>query len=74
VAGVAVTRVVAKELSAMLTDVPLRDASRGFRESDRLKTLDLPHDGRLLGFAKSIELAMKDGTTAAVRRACVEFL
>ena len=59
----------------MLTDVPPRNANRdGFLESDRIKTLDLPQDGRLLRLAKSIEVAMTEGTTAAVRRACVEFL
>ena len=59
----------------MLTDAPPRNAnSDGFLESDRIRTLDLPQDGRLLAFAKSIELAMTEGTTAAVRRACVDFL
>ena len=59
----------------MLTDVPPRNASRArFLESDGIKTLDLPQDGRFLPLAKSIELAMTAGTTAAVRRACVEFL
>src|SRR5208283_4681467 len=76
VEGVAVTRVVAEELSAMLTDVPPRNANReGFLESDRIRTLGLPQDGRLLPLAKSIELAMAEGTTTAVvRRACVDFL
>jgi hypothetical protein len=36
--------------------------------------LDLPQDGRLLTITKSIEAAMKSGTTADVRRACAEFL
>ena len=59
----------------MLTDVPPRDKNHdGFLESDRIRTLDLPQDGRLLPLAKSIEWAMADGTTAAVRRACVDFL
>jgi hypothetical protein len=59
----------------MLTDVPPRNANRdGFLESDRIRTLDLAQDRRLRPLAKSIELAMTDGTTAAVRRACVEFL
>jgi hypothetical protein len=59
----------------MLTDVPPRNANReGFRESDKIRTLDLPQDRRLLPLAKSIELAMTDGATAAVRRACVDFL
>jgi hypothetical protein len=59
----------------MLTDVPPRKANRdGFLESGRIRTLDLPQDGRLLPLAKSIERAMTDGTPAAVRRACADFL
>ncbi len=59
----------------MLTDVPPRDRHRaGFLESDRIKTLDLPQDGRLPEVAKSIESAMQTGKTAEVRRACAEFL
>jgi hypothetical protein len=60
----------------MLTDAPPRKASRhaGFLESDRIKTLDLPQDGRLLTIAQSVESAVKAGTTAGVRRACAEFL
>lgn len=59
----------------MLTDASPRNANRdGFLESDRIRTLDLPQDRRLLGFAKSIEVAMTKGTTAAVQRACADFL
>ena len=59
----------------MLTDSPPRKKNRaGFLESDRIKTLDLPQDGRLLEIAQSIESAMKDETSVAVRRACAEFL
>jgi hypothetical protein len=59
----------------MLTDVLPRNANlEGFLESDRIRVLDLPQDGRFLPLAKSIELAMKDGKTAAVHRACVDFL
>jgi len=59
----------------MLTDAPPRKENRaGFLESDRIKTLDLPQDGCLLRCAKSIELAMKGGTSADVRRACADFL
>src|ERR1039458_6021281 len=59
----------------MLTDVPPRNANRdGFLESDRIRTLDLPQDGHLLSLAESIEFAMTDGATAAVRRACLDFL
>jgi hypothetical protein len=53
-ARVAVARFVAEELSAMLTDVPPRNANRdGFLDSDHIGTLDLPQDGRLLPLAKS---------------------
>ena len=59
----------------MLTDAPPRKANRGgFLESDRIKTLDLPQDGRLLTIADSMESAMKSGRSADVRRACAEFL
>jgi hypothetical protein len=60
----------------MITDAPPRKANHraGFLESDRIKTLDLPQDGRLLTIAQSIESAMKSGTTVDVRRACAEFL
>ena len=61
--------------AAMLTDAPPRKANRaGFLESDRIRTLDLPHDGRLPSITESIELAMKAGTSADVRRACADFL
>ena len=59
----------------MLTDAPPLNANRDrFLESDRIRTLELPLDGRLLPDAKLIELAMTDGTTVAVRRACADFL
>jgi len=59
----------------MLTDSPPRKANRaGFLESDRIRTLDLSQDGRLLAIAKSIDSAMKAGQSAGVRRACTEFL
>lgn len=59
----------------MLTDAPSRKADRtGFSESDRIKTLDLPRDGRLLAIAKSIEFAMKGNRAAEVRNTCAEFL
>jgi hypothetical protein len=46
----------------MLTDAPPRKANRAqFLESDRMKTLDLPKDGRLPSITKSIESAMKGG-------------
>lgn len=59
----------------MLTDAPPRNENRaGFLESDRIKTLDLPPDGRLLTISKSIESAMQTGKTADVRHPCAEFL
>jgi hypothetical protein len=59
----------------MLTDSPPRMKNRaGFLESDRIKTLDLPQEGRLPRIAQSIESAMRAGATADVRRTCTEFL
>ena len=59
----------------MLTDSPPSKKNRaGFLESDRIKTLDLPQDARLLAIAQSIESTMRAGATADVRRACAEFL
>src|SRR6266571_9135096 len=59
----------------MLTDAPPRKANRaGFLESERIKTLDLPQDGRLLAIAQSIESAMDGARTVDVRRACTDFL
>jgi len=43
-------------------------------ESDRIRSLDLPQNGRLLTIAKSIESAMKAGKSADVCRYCAEFL
>src|SRR5271169_4646983 len=59
----------------MLTDAAPRKTSReGFMESDRIRALDLPQNGRLLTIAKSIESVMQAGKGADVRRACAEFL
>ena len=59
----------------MLTDSPPRSGNgAGFLESDQIKTLALPEDGRLPTIAISIETAMKAGKTAEVRRAYAEFL
>jgi len=59
----------------MVTDAPSRKANRAaFLESDRIRTLDLPQDGRLLTIAQSIESAMKAGKSPDVYRACAEFL
>ncbi len=59
----------------MLTDAPPRDRHRaGFDQSDRNKTLDLSGEPLLTTIAASIEMAMKAGKAAAVRRPCAEFL
>lgn len=59
----------------MITDAPPRKANRAaFLESDRIKTLDLPPNGALPAVSEAIELAMKSGKSADVRRACAEFL
>ena len=59
----------------MLTDAPPRNTNRaGFLESDRIRTLDLPRNGRLLTISKSIESAMKDENSADVRCACADLL
>lgn len=59
----------------MLTDAPPRNSNRaGFSESDRIRTLDLPRNGTLLTITKSIESAMKVGSSTDARRACAEFL
>lgn len=59
----------------VLTDAPPKKTNRaGFLESDRIKILDLPQDGRLPRITKSIQAAMKGGTTGDVRHACTEFL
>ena len=59
----------------MITDAPPRKANRSaFTESDRIKTLDLPPEARVLAIAESIERAMKSDKAADVRRACAEFL
>jgi len=59
----------------MLTDpAPRKSGLAGFRESDRMTTLDLPESDGLAAIAKSIETAMKTGQTANVRRACADFV
>lgn len=60
----------------MITDRPPRKKERlaKFVESDQLTGLELPGDDRFRASALSIEAAMKDGTRAAVQRACAEFL
>jgi hypothetical protein len=59
----------------MLTDAPPRKANRAkFLESDQMKTLDLPKNGRLPPITKSIESAMKGGKGSDIGRVCTEFL
>lgn len=59
----------------MLTDAPPHNANRArFLESDRIKTLNLPQDGRWTSITESIESALKAGQNADIRRACVAFL
>ena len=60
----------------MFTDRPPGGKDRqGFFESDRINTLDLPQDGRLLPeIAKNIEAAMQTGEPKGVRIACAEQL
>jgi hypothetical protein len=59
----------------MLTDAPPRNGHQAsFLESERLTTLKLPENGRLLSIAVLIESAMHSGKTADVRKPCVEFL
>jgi hypothetical protein len=59
----------------MLTEaLPRRNHRSQFTESDQIRTLDLPHDRKLLTIASSIDSAMQAGVAADVRRACAEFL
>jgi hypothetical protein len=59
----------------MLTDAPPRRRNlRSFLESDRLKAVPLPPDGKLPAIAGSIESAMREGSAADVRRSCEQFL
>lgn len=58
----------------MLTDTPPCKGNRaGFFESERIRTLDLPQDGRLPSIAKSLEAVMKC-EASDVRRLCAQFL
>jgi hypothetical protein len=59
----------------VLTDPPPRRKNRAtFVNSDRMKALDLPPDGRLSRTAAAIEAAMKERAAADVGRACTDFL
>ena len=52
----------------MLTGAPPRKANHaGFLESDRIRTLDLPQDGRLPSITEFVESAMKVGQNTGVR-------
>src|SRR5215469_2923144 len=60
---------------AMLTDAPPRKPNlRFFADSDRLKTIPLPVDGRLVKTAGAIEAAMKTEHINDVRQVCDDFL
>jgi hypothetical protein len=59
----------------MLTDAPPRKKNRAFfLASDRLKSIDLPADGPLLGISQAIESAMESGSMRDVRRHSAEFV
>ena len=59
----------------MQADTPPRKANlAGFRESEGIKTLDLPQGGCWISITQSIESAMKAERSADVRRACADFL
>lgn len=60
----------------MVTDRPPRTKSllAKFVESDRLVSLELPPDDRLIVVARSIEQLVENGERAAVQEACAEFL
>lgn len=59
----------------MITDAPPRKSNlTGFRQSDQISTLALPHDGSLPEIAQSIETAMNSERIANLRSACAEFL
>jgi hypothetical protein len=59
----------------MVTDTPPRKSDLdAFRESDRIKTLDIPNNALLPEFAKAIESAMNAQQTPKVRTACAGFL
>jgi hypothetical protein len=59
----------------MLTDAPPRKQNlKFFADSDRLKTIPVPDDGRLLKIAGGIEAAMKTENTGGVQQVCADFL
>lgn len=60
---------------AMLTDAPPSKPNlRFFVDSDRLKTIPLPDDRRLVKIAGTIEVAMKTEDRNDVRQVCEDFL
>jgi hypothetical protein len=66
---------VGAECIGMLTDAPPRRKNlKSFVDSDRLKTVPLPPDNRLLSIAATIQSAMTEGTVGDVRRNCDAFL
>src|SRR5215471_13352043 len=59
----------------MLTDTPPRNPNlKFFVDSDRLKAIPLPDDGRLVKIAGAIETAMKTEDIKDVRQVCDDFL
>lgn len=59
----------------MLTDAPPRKPNlKFFTDSDRLKAIPLPADGRLVKIAGAIEAAMKTQDVKDVRQTCADFL
>ena len=60
----------------MITDrLPRSQAlADAFRKSDRMTSIALPEDDRLIALAKDIEQAMLSEQRAVVSRACHEFL
>jgi hypothetical protein len=59
----------------MFTDAPPRRKNlQSFLDSDRLKGVPLPSDGRLPVIAASMESAMAVGSATGVRHACEQFL
>ena len=59
----------------MFTDAPPREPDlRFFLDSDRIKAVPLPDDGRLVNIAGAIEVAMKTENKNDVRHVCDDFL
>ena len=59
----------------MLSDAPPRNSElAGFRESERITTLEVPDDGSLPAIARSIESAMAASQVSKIRRACADFI